>query len=79
MPKLFRSWNGYYCQRVETSTAAAGALCLGRRGGAVPSVKRRYLLELARRGIAGAYALGPGANGESGCFDSRSSPPLLTK
>jgi len=24
------------------------------------SVKRRYLLELARRGIAGAYALGTG-------------------
>ena len=32
---FFRSWNGYYCQRVETSTAAAGAICLGRRGGAV--------------------------------------------
>jgi hypothetical protein len=38
-------------------------------------VKRRYLLELARRGIAGAYALGTGASAKSGCFDCRCSPP----
>jgi hypothetical protein len=37
-------------------------------------VKRRYLLELARRGIAGAYALGTGGNAKSGCFGSRNSP-----
>ena len=38
-------------------------------------VKRRYLLELARRGIAGAYALGTGVNAKSGCFGSRNWPP----
>ena len=40
-------------------------------------VKRRYLLELARRGIAGAYALGTGASARSGCFGSRNSRPPL--
>jgi hypothetical protein len=32
---FFRSHNGYHCQRVETNIPAAGAVCLGQRGGAV--------------------------------------------
>jgi hypothetical protein len=37
-------------------------------------VKRRYLLELARRGMPEPMRSAQGANAESGCFDSRNSP-----
>src|ERR1700688_899574 len=39
-------------------------------------VKRRYLLELARRASPEHMRSAQGANAESGCFGSRNSPPL---